>query len=143
MQVGALRKDLPYERSRTTWVKESIQGRSEGTSSEAFEVLIIHCHIEFVNLFNANYLMPIINLFIFNCLTSNFRFPKNISFASRRERLFMEARPQFRILNSPGEMMTCYLRETDIFFEVPHPVREYNNMRIPSKSYQTNTVCTF
>ena len=45
------------------------QGRSEGTSSVAFELLAIKCRLEFMN------------LFIFNCLTSNFCFPKHISFA--------------------------------------------------------------
>ena len=54
-----------------------------------------------------------INLFNFNCLTSNFCFPKNTSFANRRKRLFMDARPYFRILNSSGKMMTCYLRDTN------------------------------
>ena len=69
------------------------QGRSDSTSSVTFEVLIINCHIEFINLFIFNCLKSNINLFIFNCLTSNFCFPKNISFASRRERLFTDARP--------------------------------------------------
>ena len=81
------------------------QGRSEGISSVAFEVLIINCEIDFINLFIFNCLTSNINLFIFNCLTSNinlfnfncltsnFCFPKNISFANRRERLFMDARP--------------------------------------------------
>ena len=79
------------------------QWRSEGTSSVALEVLIIGCHIEFIN------------WYIFNCLKSSFCFPKIISFASTRERLFMDARPQFRILKSPGKMMTCYFRDTDAF----------------------------
>ena len=67
-----------------------IQGRREGTSSATFEVLIINCETDFINLFVFNYLasninlfifnclMLNINLFIFNCLTSNFCFPKNI-----------------------------------------------------------------
>ena len=91
------------------------QGRSESTSSVAFEVLIINCHIEFINLLIFNCLTSNLNLFIFNCLTSNFCFPKNIYFASTRERLFMDARPYFRISTSPGKMMTCYLRETNKF----------------------------
>ena len=71
----------------------NIQGHREGTSSVAFEVLIMNCEIDSINLFIFNYLPLNINLFIFNCLTSNFCFPKNIYFASRRERLFMDARP--------------------------------------------------
>ena len=103
------------------------QGRSEGTSSVAFEVLIIKSEIDFINLFIFNCLTSNINLFIFICLTSNinlfifnyltsnFCFSKNILFANRRERLFMDARPQFRVFNSPGKMMTCYLRDTNKF----------------------------
>ena len=59
----------------------AMEGSSESTSSVPFEVLMINCHIEFIN------------LFILNCLTSNFCFPKNISCTSRRERLFMNGRP--------------------------------------------------
>ena len=80
-----------------------MQGRSEGTASVAFKVLIIDCHIEFIK------------LFIFNCVMSNFCFTKNISFTRSRERLFMEVRPQFQISISPGKMMTCYLQDTDTF----------------------------
>ena len=57
------------------------QGRREGSSSVAFEVLIMNCELDSIN------------LFIFNCLTSTFCFPKNMYFASRRERLFIDARP--------------------------------------------------
>ena len=87
---------------------KAIQGRGEGTSS----AIIINCHTEFINLFIFNRLTSNINMLIFNFLTSNFCFSENISFASRRERLFMDARPQFRILSSPWKMMT-YLN-TDI-----------------------------
>ena len=69
------------ERLQCIFNRNSSQGRSEGTSSVAFDVLIINCQIEFIN------------LFIFNCLRSNFCSPKNISFASRREWLLMNARP--------------------------------------------------
>ena len=71
---------------------DGTQGHSEGTSSVAFEVLIISCQIYFLNLCIFNCLTLYINLFIFNCLTSNFCFPKNISFANRRERLFRRER---------------------------------------------------
>ena len=97
------------------------QGRRDGTSIVTFELLIMNCEIDFINLFIFNYLASNINLlvfnclalninlFIFNCLTSSSCILKNLSFTSRRERLFMDARPQFRILSSPGKMMTCYL----------------------------------
>ena len=103
------------------------QRRSEDTSSVAFEVLIIKSEIDFINLFIFNCLMSNVNLFIFNCLTSNtnlfnfncltsnFCFPKNIFSTSRRERMFMDARPSFRVLKSTGKVMTCYLRDTNKF----------------------------
>ena len=43
-----------------------------------------------------NCLMSNINLVFFNCLMSSFCSPKIISFAIRREQLFMDARPNFR-----------------------------------------------
>ena len=88
------------------------QGCSEGTSSVAFEVLIINCQMYFINLLIFNCVTLNIKLFIFkssSCLTSNFCFPKIMSFKNRRERLVygvMGARPQFRILNSPEKMKT-------------------------------------
>ena len=81
------------------------QGRSEGTSSVALEVLIIKSvHLQLFNvkykfvyqyqfvylqLFNVKY--KFIELQMFD--VSNVCFPKNIFFASRRERMFMDARP--------------------------------------------------
>ena len=67
-------------------------GRSESTSSVAFEMLIINCQMELINLFIFNWLTPNINVFTFNCLKSNFWFRKNISFARRKELLVMDAR---------------------------------------------------
>ena len=81
----------------------------EGTSSVAFEVLIMNCEKDFIHWFIFNYLASNINLFIFNCLTLNFCFPK------RREPLFVDARPYFQILNSLGKMMTSYIRDTNKF----------------------------
>ena len=68
-----------------------IQGHSEGTSSLAFEVLIINCQIYFINLFIFNCLTLNIKLFIFKFLDVKFLFfPNVLSFANRREWLFME-----------------------------------------------------
>ena len=61
-----------------------IQGRSEGTSSLAFEVLIVKSEIDFVNLFIFNCLTSNISLFNFNCLSSIFCFPKNIFFSKQK-----------------------------------------------------------
>ena len=103
------------------------QERNEGTSSVTFEVLISKSEIYFINLFIFNCLTSNtslfifscltsnINLFNFNCLTLNFCFPKNKFFASRRERMFMDARPQSGVFNSTGKTMTCYLRDTNKF----------------------------
>ena len=70
----------------------ALQQRSKGTSSVAYEVLIIKFEIDFINLSIFNCLTSNIDLFIFNYLASKFYFPNNIFFASRRERLFMDAR---------------------------------------------------
>ena len=91
------------------------QGRRKGTSSVAFQVLIMNCKKDFINLFIFNYLPSNKNLFILNCLTSNFCFPKNIYFSSRREQLFVDVHPYFQILNSLGKMMTCHIRDTNKF----------------------------
>ena len=61
------------------------QGRSEGTSSVTLKVPIINYQIDFIKLLIFNCLTLKINLFMFNYLTSNFYFPKHISFASRRK----------------------------------------------------------
>ena len=66
------------------------QGRSEGTSSVPFEVLIINCQIYFINLFIFNCLTLNIKLFIFKLFDVNFCFQIIMPFANRRERLFME-----------------------------------------------------
>ena len=50
---------------------QNYQGRSEGTSSVAFEVLIIKSEIDFINRLIFNCLTSNINLLIFNCLTLN------------------------------------------------------------------------
>ena len=72
------------------------QGRSEGTSSVAFEVLIINCQIYFINSFIFNCLTLNIKLFIFKLFDVKSLFSENHVFANRRERLVyevMNARP--------------------------------------------------
>ena len=56
---------------------KSVQGRSEGTSSVAFEVLIINCQIYFINLFIFNCLTLNIKLFIFKLFDVKFLFSEN------------------------------------------------------------------
>ena len=56
----------------------ALQRRSKGTSSVAYEVLIIKFEIDFINLSIFNCLTSNIDLFIFNYLASKFYFPNNI-----------------------------------------------------------------
>ena len=77
--------------------KQPLQGRSEGTLSVAFEVLIISCEIDLINLLIFNcltsniYLVIFtcltsnINLFNFNCLTSNFLFSEKAYLSQTEE----------------------------------------------------------
>ena len=57
------------------------KGCSEGTSSIAFEFLIINCQTYFINFFS------------FNCLTSNFCFSKKYIFQRQRRTTVMGACP--------------------------------------------------
>ena len=87
----------------TRLFKYLYQGRSEGTSSVAFEVLIINCQTCFKDLFS------------FTCLISNFSFPKRYIICRQKRKAVMDACPWFRLLNSTGKMMTC-LRHNEIKF---------------------------
>ena len=116
------------------WVQEVLnisevatQGRSDG--------IISICLMNFVNLF-INFLTSNLKSLIFNCLTSAFCFPKNISFASRRERLFMNARLYFLILNSPGKMMTWYLRNINKFLRYRTLCTSILKCRFPTKGIE-------
>ena len=84
----------------------------------AFEVLTINCPIYFINLFIFNYLTLNIKLMIFKLIDVKFLFSKNHVFCKlKRTAVYglMDARPSFRILKSPGIMMTCYLRDINKF----------------------------
>ena len=58
-------------------IRNTKQGRSEGTSSVAFEVPIINCQIYFINLFIFNLLTVNIKLFIFKLFDVKLLFSKN------------------------------------------------------------------
>ena len=62
----------------------SLQGHSEGTSSGAFEVLIIICQIYFINLFIFNCLKLNIKLFIFKLFDVKFLFSENHVFRKQK-----------------------------------------------------------
>ena len=85
------------------------------TNNHLPKAFIFNCLKLDINLFIFSCLTSDINLFIFNCSASNFCFLKIISFASRRERLFIAARPYFRNLDSSGKIMTCYLGDANKF----------------------------
>ena len=101
------------------------QGCSEGTSSVAFEALLINGQIDLINFLIFNCLTLNINLLIFNCLTSNFCFRKNVS--------------DFKLTWENDDLLSSSHK---YIFEVNHPVNEYIKMRIPDKRHQTNTVRT-
>ena len=70
---------------------EQTQECREGTSSVAFEVLIMNCEKDFVNLWIFNCLMLNINLFIFNSFKPKFCFPKNIFRKQKRTAVYGRA----------------------------------------------------
>ena len=61
---------------------------SEGTQSEAFEVLIINCQTYFINLLIFNCLTLKTNLLIFNLFDIKFLFSKNHTFHKQKRTVF-------------------------------------------------------
>ena len=121
-ELDCWKKEIFHMKSRTWW--NNRQGCSEGSSSVAFEVLskvdfinlfIFNCLTSNINLLIFNCLTLNINLFNFNCLTSNFCFLNNIFFTSRRECMFMDARPWLRVSTQPGKWWPVIF-ETEIKF---------------------------
>ena len=80
----------------------------EGTSSVAFEVLIMNCKIHFINFFN--YLASNINFIIFNCLasSSDLCFPKPI-FLKQKRTAFYGCTSIVSDFKLTQKMVTCYL----------------------------------
>ena len=76
------------------------------------------------------------NLFIFNCLTSNFCFPENIFFASRREQEDKKEEENgylwtrilssdFKLTQENDDLLSLKHKEV---VEVVHPVLEYTKV---------------
>ena len=65
-------------------MKSKKQGRSEGTSSLAFEVLKINCQIYFINLFIFNRLTLNIKMFVFKLFDVKFLFSENHVFCKQK-----------------------------------------------------------
>ena len=73
-----------------------LQGRSESTSSVAFEVLMIYCQIHFINSFIFHCLTLNIKLFIFKLFNVKFLFSENHAFRKQKRTVVygvMNARP--------------------------------------------------
>ena len=71
------------------------------------------------------------------------RFPKILPFASRRERLFIDPRQQFRILHSSGKMLTCYLRDTNKFLRCRTLCTSILKYRFPTKDIKLTRFVIF
>ena len=123
-----------------------LQGHSQRTSSVAFEVLIINCQAYFINLFIFTCLTLNINLFIFNLFDVKFLFSENHIFRKQKRTTvygFTDARPQFRILNSPGKMMTCYLRDINKFLRYPTLCKSILKCGFPAKDTELTRFVLF
>ena len=90
---------------------------SKGTSSVAFQVLIINCQIYSINFFIFNSLKLNINLFIFNLSDVKFLFFGNHIFCIQMRTAVYKCPSLISILNSPGKMMGCYLQAINKFFK--------------------------
>ena len=104
----------PSTGAQEVYLKRSIRTKNE-LPNRFYKFVHLHLFIakyKFVHLqlFNVKYKFVHLQLF-----DVKFLFSEKHIFRSRRERLFMDDRPQFQILNSPGKMMTCYLRDTNKF----------------------------
>ena len=133
-------------RARFKIIKLHTAGRSEGTSSVAFEVPIINCKILFINSFIFNCLTLNIKLFIFKLFDVKFLFSENHVFRKQKRTAVygvMDARPQFRILNSPGKMMTCYLRDINKFLRYRTLCKSILKCGFPTKGIELTRFILF
>ena len=122
------------------------QGRSEGTSSVALEVLIINCQIYFINLFIFNCVTLDIKLFIFKFCNVKFLFSENHVFRKQKRTAVygvMDTRPQFRILNSLGKIMTCYLRDINKFLRYRTLCKSILKCGFPTKGIELTRFVLF
>ena len=126
--------------------RNNTQRRSEGTSSVAFEVLIINCQIYFINLFIFNCLTLNIKLFIFKLFDVTFLFSENHVFRKQKRTAVygvMDVHPQFQILNSLGKMMTCYLRDINKFLRYRTLCKSILKCGFPTKGIELTRFVLF
>ena len=122
------------------------QGSSEATSSAAFEVLIINCQIYFINSFIFNCLILNIKFFIFKLFDVKCLFSENHVFRKQKRTAVygvMDTRPQFRILNSLGKMMTCYLRDINKFLRYRTLCKSILKCGFPTKGIELTRFVLF
>ena len=77
-------KLVEFKSDQKYFAKYIIQGRSEGTSSEALEVLIVNCQIYFINLLIFDRLTLNIKLLIFKLFDVKFFFSENHVFRKQK-----------------------------------------------------------
>ena len=106
------------------------QERSKGTSSVAFEVLIISWQKYFINLFIFNCLTVNIIFFIFNLFDVKFLFSENHIFYKQKRTAVYGLQSLVSVIK--------ITREKDDLLSSRH-----TKMRLPNKRYQTNAVRTF
>ena len=146
--ISKASEKLIHEQANTFLNLENLtdQGRSMGNSSLASEVLIINYQIYFINLFVFSYLTLNIKLFIFKLFEVKFLFSENHVFCKQKRTAvygLMDAHPQFRILNSPGKMMTCYLRDINKFLRYRTLCKSILKCGFPTKGIKLTRLVFF
>ena len=122
------------------------QACSEGTSSVAFEVIIINSQISFMNSFIFNSLTLHIKLFIFKLVDVKFLSLENHVFRKQMRTAVcgvIDARPQFWILNSLGKMITCYLRDINKFLRYCTLCKSILKCGFPKKGFELTRFVLF
>ena len=100
----------------------------------------------FINSFIFNCLSLNIKLFIFKLFDVKFLFSENHVFRKQKRTAVygvMDARPQFRILNSLGKMMTCYLRDINKFLRYRTLCKSILKYGFPTKGIELTRFALF
>ena len=84
----------------------------------------------YLQLLNVKYKLVHLQLVDIKLLFSK----EHIFCKENRAAVFRDARPWFRILNSPGKMTTCFLRETDAFLRYRTLCRSILKCGFPTKA---------
>ena len=128
------------------FVKSLTQARSESTSRVAFKVLIINCQIYFINSLIFSCLTLNIKLFVFKLFDLKCLFLENHVYCKEKSMAVygvMGTRPQFRILNSLGKMMACYLRDMNKFLRYRTLCKSILKCGLPTKGVELTELVLF